>query len=242
MLISTKTIERLARFDTPTICNAIELFEVRPREQGYMNAAIACRYPELLPMVGFAAPAAFRASGLPASGEGYGSLSEQIKQFESLPGPAVVVIQDLDNPSIGATFGEMMCRTYRSFGSVGLIASGAARDLEQIHPLRFPVYSGSILCSHGNHHLLNIGAPVHVGGLYIRQGDLLHGDRNGVTTIPLDIADEVADVAEEIVEAEGLLIEFNEQAQGKHVNDLVVVFKEVGLKFEKIRVRVSRKQ
>ncbi len=242
MSISIETIKKLGRFDTPTICNAIELFEVRPRNQGYMNATITCRFPELPPMVGFAATAAFRASGPPASGDGYGSLADQIKQFESLPGPVVVIFQDLDRPSVAANFGEMMCRSYQAFGSVGIITSGAGRDLDQIQPLRFSVFTRSIICSHGNHQLLNIGLPVHVGGLYVRQGDLLHGDRNGVTTIPVDIASEVADVAAEFAAAERLLIEFSEREGEKRIDELVAVIKEIELKFETIRARVSRKR
>jgi 4-hydroxy-4-methyl-2-oxoglutarate aldolase len=240
--ISIQTLEKLARFDTATICNAIELFEVRPRDHGYMNAAIRCCFPELRPMVGFAATAAFRASGLPATGNAYGRLADQIQQFESLPGPAVVVFQDLDCPPVGATFGEMMCRTYQSFGSVGLITTGGARDLDQVHPLRYPVFSNSVICSHGYSHLMNIGAPVHVGGLYIRQGDLIHGDRNGVTTIPLDIAAEVGDVAGEFSAAERLLIEFTEREGEKRHDDFVSVIKEMDLEFKKIQSRVSRKQ
>ena len=207
-----------------------------------MNAAVTCRFPELPPMVGFAAPAAFRASGQPAGGAAYGRLADQIKQFESLPGPAVVVFQDLDSPSVGATFGEMMCRTYQSFGSVGLITSGAARDLDQVHPLRYPVYSNSIICSHGFCHLMNIGTPVHVGGLYVRQGDLIHADRNGVTTIPLEIAAEVADVAEKFSAAEQVLIEFNERQGEKRIDDLVALIKELELNVERIRAGVSRER
>jgi 4-hydroxy-4-methyl-2-oxoglutarate aldolase len=240
--ISRETLKKLARFDTPTICNAVELFDVRPRDQGYMNAAIACRFPELPPMVGFAATAAFRASGMPASGEVYGRVPDQIKQFESLPGPAVVVFQDLDQPCVGATFGEMMCRSYQSFGAVGLITSGAGRDLDQVQPLRFPVFTNSVICSHGFCHLMNIGTPVHVGGLYIRHGDLIHGDRNGITTIPLEIAAEVGDAAADVTAAERLLIEFTERKDDKRVEDLVAVTKEVESKFAEIRARVSRKR
>ena len=54
MPITADTLKRLAHFDTPTICNVIELFDVRPRIRGYMDGRIVANFPELPPMVGFA--------------------------------------------------------------------------------------------------------------------------------------------------------------------------------------------
>ncbi|GIX07677.1 MAG: hypothetical protein KatS3mg115_2080 [Candidatus Poribacteria bacterium] len=184
MPLSQDHLERLRRYDTPTICNLIELFEVRPRTEGYMDARIRACFPELPPMVGFASTAAFRASMPPAGGEAYASIDDQIARFSELDGPAVVVFQDLDDPPVAATFGEVMCTTYRAFGAVGLITSGAGRDLEQVRALDFPVFTSGAICSHGYCHFLNVHLPVHVGGIVVRPNDLLHGDCNGVTTVP----------------------------------------------------------
>ena len=40
MSLSKDTLAKLARFDTPTICNVIELFDIRPRNRGYMDARV----------------------------------------------------------------------------------------------------------------------------------------------------------------------------------------------------------
>ncbi len=202
------TLNKLAKFDTPTICNVIELFDVRPRNVGYMNATIKANFPELPPMVGFAATAAFRSDAPPVGGDAYGSIQKQLEQFALLPGPAVVVFQDLDDPPVAATFGEVMCSTYQGFGSTGLITSGAGRDLEQVRSIKFPVFTGSTICSHGYCHILHLGLPVRVGGITIHQGDLLHGDANGVTTIPIDIAAEVADIGDEFVASESVMLDY----------------------------------
>ena len=186
MAITADTLKRLAQFDTPTICNVIELFDVRPRNAGFMNAQIKANFPEMPPMVGFASTASFRSGALPGKGDAYGSMEQQVEGFAELPGPAVVVFQDLDDPAVGATFGEVMCSTYKGFGSVGLITSGGGRDLLQVKALDYPVFTGSTICSHAYCHILHIGLPVRVGGLVVDQGDLLHGDANGVTNIPLD--------------------------------------------------------
>ena len=129
MAFSAATLAKLRQFDTPTICNSIELFDIRPRNTGFMDARIRASFPEFAPMVGFACTSAFRSGAPPTSADVYGSFLEQVKQFESLPGPAVMVFQDLDDPPVGATFGEVLCSVYKGFGSTGLITSGGGRDL-----------------------------------------------------------------------------------------------------------------
>jgi len=205
--ISKESLERLRKYDTPTVCNVIELFDVRPRNTGYMDRRIESCFPELPPMVGYASTATFR-SAAPARGDAYSNLAQQVAAFSQVPSPAVVVFQDLDDPSVAATFGEVMCTTYKAFGASGLITSGAGRDLEQVHALGFPAFTNGTICAHGYCHIPSVHVPVHVGGLAIHPGDLLHGDCNGVTTIPLGIASDVADACEEFVQAEAVLLQY----------------------------------
>jgi regulator of RNase E activity RraA len=206
-IIGLDTLQKLRTFDTPTICNIIEVFEVRPRNAGYMDARIRARFPEMPPVVGFAATAAFRAFGPPRGEDAYAGTTDQVERFSELSGPPIVVFQDIDDPPAAATFGEVMCTTYQTFGAVGLITSGAGRDLEQVRALGFPVFTGSTIAAHGYCHILHVHMPVHVGGLVIYPNDLLHGDLNGVTTIPHDIAVEVAEVGDEFVVAEKVILD-----------------------------------
>ncbi len=208
MSITPAVLAGLAKFDTPTISNVIELFDVLPRNRGYMDHRIQSAFPQLPPMVGFATTAAFRSDAPPSGSDVYSSLDQQIAHFADLPGPAVVVFQDLDDPPAAATFGEVMCSTYKAFGSVGLITSGAGRDLEQVRAMNYPVFTGSTICSHAYCHILHVGLPVRVGGLVVRTGDLLHGDANGVTSIPTSIAAAVAQIAQEFVDAEKIILDY----------------------------------
>src|SRR5213083_84565 len=96
--VSPADLELLRKFDTPTICNVVELFDLRPRHAGYMDARIQACYPKLPPMVGFACTATFRSAAPPRSGNVYGSIDQQLASFAELPGPPVVVFQDLDSP------------------------------------------------------------------------------------------------------------------------------------------------
>jgi regulator of RNase E activity RraA len=200
--------ELLRKIDTPTICNVVELFDLRPRTAGYMNARIKACYPKLPPMVGYASTATFRSAAPPRSGNVYSGLAEQVASFAELPGPAVVVFQDLDDPVASATFGEVMCTTYKAFGAAGLITSGAARDLEQVEPLKFPCFADGTICAHGYCHFVHINVPVHVGGVMVNPGDLLHGDCNGVTTIPNEIASAVAQACQEYMAAEAVVLDY----------------------------------
>ncbi|GIW94078.1 MAG: demethylmenaquinone methyltransferase [Pirellulaceae bacterium] len=219
MAIDERVLNRLAEFDTPTICNVIELFDVRPRDQGYMDQRVRACFPDLPPVVGFAAPAAFRSSLPPEKGDAYGSLEKQLEQLAALPGPGIVVIQDLDDPPVAAVFGEVMCSAYQAFGARGLVTNGAGRDLPQVRALGFPVFTSGAIASHGYCHLLHLGLPVRVGGLVVRQGDLLHADANGITNIPLSIAAEVADVAAEFVAAEAIVLDYVKAPGPKSVKE-----------------------
>jgi regulator of RNase E activity RraA len=205
-LVSPQTLAELALFDTPTICNAVELWDLRPRNEGYMNSSIMACFPALPPMVGFALTSTFRSQKPPKSGDAYGSMGAQVDAMAEIPGPPVVVFQDLDQPVASATFGEVMCTTYQSFGAKGIVTSGAGRDLDQVAPLNFPAFTSGAIAAHGYCHILAINVPVTVGGMTIYPGDLLHGDRNGISTIPIEIASEVPEVCRELAKAEAIVL------------------------------------
>ena len=240
MSLTPAILNKLTKYDTPTICNVIELFDVIPRNRGYMDGRVKCNFPEFPPIIGYACTAAFRSDAPPAGGDAYGSLQKQLEQFEKLPGPAIVVFQDLDDPPAAAVFGEVMCSTYQAFGSPGLITNGAGRDLEQVRALKYPVFTGSTICSHGYCHMLHLGLPVRVGGLMVNQADLLHADANGVAKIPLEIAADIADIADEFVAAEMIVMDYVKAPGPKNIPEYDKRRKEFQAVVAKLTQRVSR--
>ena len=92
--LTTQDLEILTKYDTPTICNVIELFDVRPRTEGYMNKNIVAAFPEMPPMVGFAATATFRSS-TPTKEPSYGGFDQHVGSFAALPGPAIMVFEEI---------------------------------------------------------------------------------------------------------------------------------------------------
>ena len=211
-MLSPLQLQSLGKYDTPTICNVIELFNIRPRNTGYMDHRIKACFPELPPMVGYALTATFRSASR-RDKEIYATVDQQILAFTENAFPPVLVFQDLDDPTAAATFGEIMCSTYQKFGASGIITSGAGRDLEQVQGLNFPAFTNGTICSHGYSHSPSIQIPVHVGGITIYPGDLLHGDLNGVTTIPLDIASEIDEACEIFVRAEAIVLDYLREDQ-----------------------------
>ena len=232
-------LDLLRKFDTPTVCNVVELFDVRPRQSGYMDGRIRACYPTLPPMVGFASTGTFRSAAPPRGGSAYAGLADQVESFAKLPGPAVIVFQDLDDPVAAATFGEVMCTTYKAFGAVGLITSGAGRDLDQVATLSFPCFTGGTVCAHGYCHIPQCNVPVSVGGVQILPGDLLHGDCNGVTTIPLDIAADTADACAEFMAAEAVVLDFL-RAGGATVAGFKAAHQECRALIEKLAGRLRK--
>lgn len=205
-------MNQLRQFDSPTICNAVELWNLRPRNTGYMNSSIKACFPAFPPMVGYALTSTFRSMAPPRGGDAYGSIGAQLDAFSAIPGPPVIIFQDLDEPCASATFGEVMCSTYKRFGAQGLITSGAGRDLAQVEGLGFPSFTNGAIAAHGYCHIIHINVPITVGGMIVYPGDLLHGDLNGVTTIPHEIATEVPQVCREIAAAEAIILDYLKQA------------------------------
>jgi regulator of RNase E activity RraA len=203
--LSPDELAELCTFTTPTVCNAIETFGVRPRTDGFMDSSIVCRFPELPPMVGYAVTARIRAADPPGREVPHRELWQT---FEAVPKPWVVVIEDLDLHPVGAFWGEVNASSYRALGAIGVVTNGGVRDLAEVRPLGFHFFSTHILVSHAYVHAVEAGGEVRVGGLAVRPGDLLHGDRHGVTSIPHDIARRVADASRQVERAERVLIDY----------------------------------
>ncbi|MFT5088916.1 MAG: 4-hydroxy-4-methyl-2-oxoglutarate aldolase [Candidatus Latescibacterota bacterium] len=236
--LTADELAQLCQYDTPTICNAIEVFALRPRNAGYMDARIRACFSEMKPVAGYAATATYRADAPARGGDIYSTLDAQVETFSSVPGPPIVVFQDLDDPVVAASFGEVMCTTYKTFGAAGLITSGAARDLDQVRDLGFPAFSNGAICSHGYGHIVDLQGPVHVGGITIYPGDLLHADANGVTTIPTEIAGQLADVCAEYVAAEDVVLNYLKKGNAT-TGGLSEAREECGGLLEELAQRVS---
>ena len=192
--LSPAILEELRRLSSPTVANAIETFNFRPRSEGFMRSGIRCLFPDQPPLVGYAATA--RIMALRPPDPAHRIHPERWWDYLlTLPAPRVVVMQDLDRPCIGAFWGEVQANIHRALGCAGVITDGGVRDLVEVAALGFAFFAAEVQVSHAYVHLVDFGGPVTVGGLLVRPGDLLHGDRHGVVQVPLDLAARVPEGA-----------------------------------------------
>jgi regulator of RNase E activity RraA len=127
----------------------------------------------------------------------------------SLPKPRILVVQDADaKPGLGAFVGEIHAAIGLALDCVGCVTNGAVRDLPAVKAMGFQIFAGNASVSHAYAHIIDFSEPVEIGGLKIRSGDLLHGDRHGILNIPLEVAAKIPAEASTILAEERELIEF----------------------------------
>jgi 4-hydroxy-4-methyl-2-oxoglutarate aldolase len=238
--ISAETLNTLKKYDSATIANVIELFKVRPNVAGYMNGSIRAQYPKLPSVVGFSTTATFRTAYPSSEANVYRRLAEHIERLQEIPVPRIVVVQDLDEPPAGAVLGEVMSRVYKRFGCEGFITNGGTRDIIQVEELNFAVFASSTIVSHGYPRLEEIHVPVHVGGLLVRPGELLHADANGVVSIPNHIATLVAETCPEFTAVENDVMKYlgDDTATASGYRD---VWEKAKKQFEQLSGKVRQK-
>ena len=196
--LSSEQLAALRAIDTPTVCNAIETFQVRGRVEGFLGMDTRCLLPELGTMVGYAITVTVDSTtpDVPRSEEAW---LAWLKAMEASPKPSVLVLKDTGpEPQRSAHFGEVMGTVAKRLGVVGIVTDGGLRDILELERLGLHCFGAGLVPSHGNPRLIEVNVPVEISGVRIHPGDLLHGDINGVTAIPLSIADRVVEAAAQI--------------------------------------------
>jgi regulator of RNase E activity RraA len=196
--LTDEQLSALRELDTPTICNAIEHFNVRGRVEGFLGMDIRCLLPELGSMVGYAVTATVD-STTPGAKQANEAWRAWVEAMATAPKPVVLAFQDVGpQPHKSAHFGEMMATLSKRLGVVGLVTNGGVRDILEVKRLGLHYFAAGLVPSHGSPRLLEINVPVILDGVRIEPVDLLHGDINGVTTIPLAIAAQVIEIAHQV--------------------------------------------
>jgi regulator of RNase E activity RraA len=123
--LTWEQLRELQQISTPSIANAIETFKVRPRNAGVSDGSIRPQFPELGPIVGFAATARIRSKTEPAKGHSITRWTA-IQHLLQLPEPRILVVEDVDaeEDRLGALWGEVQSNTFKRLGCVGTITNG----------------------------------------------------------------------------------------------------------------------
>jgi regulator of RNase E activity RraA len=200
-------LEKLQGLSACVVASAIELANVRLPNTGFSNSSIRGIFEDLPPMVGYAATARIRTATPPMEGGRFSyARTDWWDHLLSVPAPRVLLIQDMDEkPGVGAFIGEVHACILRSLGCVGVVTNGAARDLREVRATGLQVFAANAAVSHAYAHVFDFGGPVEIAGLRVRPGELLHGDLNGVQTVPTGVVGQVLAWAEEILKTRNVL-------------------------------------
>ena len=212
--LSPETIKKLRSIDSPTISNALEHFKVRDRTTGYATNELVCQFPELKPMVGYAVTCT---ADTTRPGDSRPSrLGNLVEAVAAAPQPCVIVIKYSGHDRARSCFvGDMFSTSMQKLGCAGVVTDGNCRDVNGIRERapEFHIFSAGQVVSHGYGAFLDFNITVTVAGLTIEPGDLLHGDVNGLMTLPADRAEDVLKQAEEVVKTEHIFFKFLESKE-----------------------------
>jgi regulator of RNase E activity RraA len=201
-------IEYLKSVDTPTLSNGIELLKRRPKHEGFTPLEIRCLFPDLGRMCGYAVTAQVETVTQTGSHD-LERFIELYKLVEQAPKPAVIVLQEIGgHGSYAAHCGEVMATFFTRLGAVGLVSDCGVRDLPEVRALGFQYFARGSVASHANFRIVRSGCPVQILGMPVLPGDLLHGDENGLITVPPGVENELPAAVDAVRTRERRIMEF----------------------------------
>lgn len=204
-------LTKLEEFDTPTICNALELIEPERRRFGYTVENVCCVNDDTAPRVGVVFTATMRSLDYPPI-RGDDLKRERLRYYEYMSGdlgaPKVCLMQDLDGRDAGRGpfWGEFNVRVHRALGFRAIVTDGSVRDVTKL-PDDILILARGLRPSHSFVHIVDFGGQVNVFGMVASDGDVVHADQHGAVAFPRELAPEVAQRAVEFMESEAPVLD-----------------------------------
>jgi regulator of RNase E activity RraA len=204
-------LRALEAFDTPTICNALEMIEPARRRFGYTTSNVTCANADLGPRVGLAFTATMR-SAEPPRLSGDALKAERLRYYKYVASdpdvPKVIVMQDLDGDQAGRGpfWGEFNTRIHQALGFRAVVTDGSIRDITGM-PEDLLVLARGLRPSHAFVHIAGFGSQVNVFGMVVEHGDVVHADVHGAVSFPLAWTTRVAECARAFVAEEAPVME-----------------------------------
>lgn len=204
-LFTRADLDRLAQWDVPTICNALELVMPERRALGFTIEPVVAVDPKLPPIVGLARTGTIRAKEPPR-----GKVANRVDWYDYVADadlPTIVVLQDLDDtPGYGAFWGEVHSTVHKALGALGCVTNGSYRDIDAWAE-GFQIIGGMVCPSHAHVHLVDFGRPVNVHGMNVGHDDVVHADRHGAVVIPAEAVKKLPAAIELIARREQVILD-----------------------------------
>jgi len=149
----------------------------------------------------------------------------EIDAMDSL-GPGDVAVHSSDPGFTNAPWGELMSTLAKRNGAVGCICDSMIRDCQQILAMQFPVFHVGIrpLDSKGRGRVMAYDVPIRCGDVFVRPGELVFADFDGVVVVPADVEEQALRLAAEKIGEESATR--RELLRGRTLRD---VFDEFGV-------------
>src|SRR5579883_696428 len=202
---SAADLEILKTWDTPTICNGLELVAPERRAIGFTIAPIVAADRKLKPIVGLARTGMIRAKERPR-----GPIPPREEWYEYVAAgdlPTIALIQDIDDrPGYGAFWGEVQTTIHKALGVAGCVTNGSFRDLDMLAP-GFQIIGGRIGPSHAHVHMVDFGKPVNIFGMQAAHDDVIHADFHGAVVIPAEAVRKLPQAIDLVSRREKVILE-----------------------------------
>ena len=239
--LASADLDALCAFDTPTICNALEIAAPERRAFGFNRRPLLAPLPGAKPVVGYARTATIRARE-PSRKSRDEARELRLKYYAHVaeaPLPSIVVMQDVDGPDrgFGAFWGEVQSNVHKALGCAGVVTDGSVRDIDAWAP-GFQFLAAMVGPSHAYAYVVDFGGEIDVLGMRVRSGDvveiggtvsiagmivaandLVHADRHGAVVIPHASVAKVLEAAALLARREKVLLDAARKP-GFSVNDL----------------------
>ena len=202
---TAEDLEALAVWDTPTICNGLEIVVPERRAIGFTTAPMVAAVPEGKPMVGLARVGFIRAKEKPRA-----PVADRLDWYDYVAEaamPTIVALQDLDDePGYGAWWGEVHSTVHKALGSLGCVTNGSFRDTAMLAP-GLQIIGGKVGPSHAHVHIVGFGQPVNIFGMNCAHDDVIHADAHGAVVIPADAVKRLPDAIDLIARREKVILD-----------------------------------
>jgi len=187
----------LKRWNTPTIYNGWEqITKHNSASDGFNLEPVNDYMPQMGPMVGYAVTVVIEPGNPEHPRSNPDGWAQYREYMASVPGPKIVVVQDLDKPIMyGAFWGEVNSNIHKSLGCVGTITDGGIRDTDEMNNAGFKALARGLCVGHAHSFPVRWNCPVTVFAREILPGQLIHADKHGFLVIPDEDQDQLLDAA-----------------------------------------------